>query len=251
MTDLSYNVLIDIIEARRYGAEYQPIVHLDGGKVFAYEALARFHDAHGTSIRPDVVFRALHESPLTLFQVELAHKNIQVEHAPDDLPLFLNVDQDAFAVHGDHNDNPLLRVFHTRQNLIAEMIENSSINDARLSQEMARAFRRHAIDFALDDIGAARSMLAVEVLAEVNYLKLALEWIGRADDPTYRSLLNGLMAFARDTGKKVILEGVETPDHMRFAHEIGVDFVQGFLFRNRFKTVFPAALGPVHVAAAE
>lgn len=37
--------------------------------------------------------------------------------------------------------------------------------------------------------------------------------------------------------KKVILEGVETKEDLELAQQIGVDYVQGFLFKDKFQRV--------------
>lgn len=44
-----------------------------------------------------------------------------------------------------------------------------------------------------------------------------------------------IIDFAHATGKKVILEGVETLEDLSFAKKLNVDFVQGFYFKGQFK----------------
>ena len=75
---LSSDLLLSIIEKQAFGVEYQPIITLDNQAIFAYEALSRFFDDDQQPIRPDLVFAALHDSPLTLHQVELAQKKLQL-----------------------------------------------------------------------------------------------------------------------------------------------------------------------------
>ena len=43
-------------------------------------------------------------------------------------------------------------------------------------------------------------------------------------------LLAHVIAYARETGKTVVAEGVETPRQLAFLDEAGCDMVQGFLF---------------------
>lgn len=42
------------------------------------------------------------------------------------------------------------------------------------------------------------------------------------------------MNYARKTSKYSILEGVETESDLELAREMGVDFVQGYLFKKEF-----------------
>lgn len=55
-----FKVLTDILKTGDFHAEYQPILSLETGKVFAYEALARFY-IEGESISPKYVFNELHQ----------------------------------------------------------------------------------------------------------------------------------------------------------------------------------------------
>jgi EAL domain-containing protein (putative c-di-GMP-specific phosphodiesterase class I) len=41
----------------------------------------------------------------------------------------------------------------------------------------------------------------------------------------------GMLAYGQKTGKKTILEGIETPADLDIAQSIGFNFVHGFLFR--------------------
>jgi len=237
MSALSIQSLMDIISQQRFGVEYQPIIATHSGEVFAFEALARFKNATGEAIGPLPVFRALHDSPITLFEVETALKHLQIENAPADHTLFVNVDQDAFAVMGSDENNPLIASFQNRDDLVVEIIENSNLADARISHQMAETFGKYNIRSALDDIGADESLLSLELLTEVDFLKLAMDWLPRRDNPKYRPLLECLIHYAHQSGKQVILEGVETEADLAFAKQIGVDFVQGFLYRPIFRSV--------------
>ena len=75
---LSPECLIDLIENRRFGVEYQPIISCKNQEIFAYESLARFYSANNELIRPDLVYESLHTSPLSLFQVEYQQKKLQL-----------------------------------------------------------------------------------------------------------------------------------------------------------------------------
>ncbi len=231
---LPFGVLLDVMHHQRYGVEYQPIVELATGAVFAYEALARFYDARGRSLPPDRFFRKLHESPLSLFEVEHRLKELQVQGAPDGSPLFINVDQDAFAAYEDMASNPLLAVFGAREELVVEITENTSVSDARMSLDMVSAFRSRNVRIALDDIGNSDSLLSTDVLLQVDYLKLDRGWLARLGDSRVRGLLRLLIEFAAETGKQVVVEGIETREHLQTARQLGAAYGQGFLFRDLF-----------------
>lgn len=243
MSCLSPTDLLALLEGQGLGVEYQPIVDAVSGAVIGHEALARFRSADGRNLPPDQVFCALHDSPLSLFQLELKIKQLQIAHAPDQRLLFLNIDQDAFETFLDEPRHPLVELLAEHPRAVVELIENSSVSDAQVSIAMLRQFGGAGIPMALDDIGAHDSLVSLDVLARVDYLKLARDWLGRLSGPHTQPLLQSLLDFARHSGKTVILEGVESESDLALAQRLGIGFVQGFLFRPQFVQVWaePAA----------
>lgn len=227
--------MLDIIERRRFGVEYQPVVSVIDRTIVGHEALARFYGQNGNMLSPQLVFDSLHASPLSLFQVEFAMKRLQLAHAPAGCGrLFVNLDPDAFQAGGDGGAHALVTLLSRHPNVVVEIIENSNINDANISGAMAAAFSGNGVELALDDIGAPGSMLSLPILLTVDFLKFDRSWVLHQNDPVRRAALRHLVAFARECGKRTILEGVEEEAQMAFAAAIGFDYVQGFLFRPAF-----------------
>lgn len=230
---LPTRVLLDLIEQRRFGVEYQPIVALDES-IMGYEALARFYSVDDKSLSPQLVFDSLHTNPLSLFQLEYEMKQLQLIHAPRGTRLFVNLDPDAFQA-GDNNEiNPLVTLLSGHFDIVVEIIENSNINDADISEAMVSAFSGSNVKLALDDIGAPHSMLSLPIMLTVDFLKFDRSWLEYLDNPVRCSALRHLVAFAHESGKKTILEGIETESQLLFARTIGFDYVQGFLYRHLF-----------------
>ncbi|MGO2511411.1 EAL domain-containing protein [Marinomonas polaris] len=234
---LSQNTLLELVESKRFGVEYQPIVELKTGNIFAYEALSRFRTAFGELIRPDYVYAALHDNPLLLFQVELAQKKIQLEHLSNSERVFVNLDQDAFYACG-HNggNNPFVELIQEagRERVVVELIENSEINDALMSLSMIELFNGLGIRTALDDLCNPKSMLSVAVLQLVEWVKLDKCVLEKRLDANFMVFVSKIIDFAHATGKQVILEGVEVEEDLAFARQIDVDYVQGFYYRSGF-----------------
>lgn len=230
--------LYDIIQNRRFGVEYQPIVELKTGDIMGWESLARFRSNEGDLLRPDLIFEALHADELSLFNVEYQMKWLQLTSAPKGDTLFLNIDPHAFALFGNDNRNPLLELLKGKPGLVIEIIENTDASDAVYSSGMAQAYRDHGLQIALDDIGAPDSMLSFDILLGVDYLKLDRSWIKNQKKDHYEQLLHALCYFARASGKKLVLEGVENENDLMFARYLGVDYVQGFHYRHCFRQSF-------------
>jgi EAL domain-containing protein (putative c-di-GMP-specific phosphodiesterase class I) len=227
--------LVDLLAERRFGVEYQPILGASDLRIHGWEALARFRSKHGGLIPPDHVFARLHDSPLTLLHAERELKRLQIEHAPRQGKLFLNLDPDSWAAGGAEAFLPLLDEVREHA-LVVEIIENMSRRDIALSAAMARDLERAGIAVALDDVGAEGALFSFSALTGAAYLKMDRFWL--AGSPVERArkapMAQGLIATAAQFGVAVVLEGVETHADLETARALGAQYVQGWLFRPDF-----------------
>lgn len=229
--------LIELMSSQRFGVEYQPIVELKSQEIWAYECLARFFNNDNNAIPPDIIYAALHDSPLSLFQVEYQQKCLQLDNAPPQSDIFVNLDQDSYFSTGvDNESNPFITLFKNfhSANIVVELIENSEINDAIKSLAMIDTLANSNINTAIDDVCNSLSMLSTSVIQLVDYIKLDKLVVKEKHNSHFMLLVNALVKYAHSAGKKVILEGVETESDLSFARKINADYAQGFLFKKYF-----------------
>jgi EAL domain-containing protein (putative c-di-GMP-specific phosphodiesterase class I) len=222
-----------MLDAGRFWTEYQPLIHARSGRTVAFEALGRFRARDGRLVSPAALFSLLHADPGLLLRAELTLKLHQVEHAPR-APLFVNLDPDSWWRAGDGNRNPFLALFssaHTR--VVVEVTENMATADAVRAQEMIRSLRGRRVAVALDDVGAANGLLSFDAIAEAEVLKFDRTLIPRLRNPRCRALVMAFTRMARETGARTVMEGVESTAEFVLARDLGVDLVQGFLFKDR------------------
>jgi EAL domain-containing protein (putative c-di-GMP-specific phosphodiesterase class I) len=222
-----------ILERGLYWSHYEPFVSLHTGKVVAYEALARFAQPDGTLVSPATMFALLHGAPALLLEAELALKRHQLEHAPEWSEIFLNLDPDSWAAGGEGTDNPLLDLAASAaQPVVVEVIENLDAGDATVGRGFVAALRARGLRIALDDVGAANSLLSFEALDEAEVLKFDRTLLRRLGKPRRRAMIQALARLARETGGRTVLEGVETAADLALARDLGVDLVQGWYFKD-------------------
>ncbi len=222
-----------ILERGLLWSHYEPVVSLHTGKVVGYEALARFARPDGTPISPATLFALLHGAPELLLDAELAVKRHQLHHAPSGAELFLNVDPDSWAAGGESADNPLLDLAAAAgRPVVVEVIENLDAGDATVGRGFVAALRARGLRIALDDVGAANSLLSFEALDEAEVLKFDRTLLRRLGKPRRRATIRALARVARETGGRTVLEGVETAADLALARELGVDLVQGWFFND-------------------
>ena len=222
-----------ILDEGRFWTEYQPLVHARTGRTAAFEALARFHRRDGRPVAPARVFSILHADLGLLVRAELTLKLQQVEHAPR-APLFVNLDPDSWTRAGDRNRNPFMALFSSAGvRVVVEVTEALAIADVVRAQHMIAALRSRRLAFALDDVGAVNGVISFEAMAEAEVLKFDRTLIPRLRNTRVRALVAALVGMARETGARTVLEGVETTADFVVARDLGIDMVQGYLFRDR------------------
>jgi EAL domain-containing protein (putative c-di-GMP-specific phosphodiesterase class I) len=218
-------------------AEYQPLIDAQTGEVIAYEALAKFSDATGRTIPASRVFAELHEDPRQLWELEAHAKVLQLRHAPKGKRLFVNVDPDAWAAAEGEDGNGLVHLLRGREDVVVEVIENLQVADAAHSRDMIASLSAAGVPLALDDVGADRSLLSIDALFDAEVLKLDRSVLRRLRDPRRRTFYEAFVSAARGLGLFTVAEGVESEEDLDAARRLGVDGVQGFLFRRHFIAV--------------
>jgi len=232
-------LIYELIENQRYGVEYQPMICARSGDIVAYEALARFHTHDNQIIPPVVVFDVLHHDLPQLRKVEYDLKKLQIEYAPEDYELFINVDPHAIEQAIDLHDTPLIHLLLEHSKLVVELIENSDIHDARAALTLHNVLKAKGIETALDDIGADHALLSLEILSLVNYLKFDFSWINKLKKHRYAFLFRSMLEFARQSDKPSVLEGIENEEMLNTAKDYGLDRIQGFHYRKLFHSFKP------------
>ena len=80
----------------------------------------------------------------------------------------------------------------------------------------------------------ARAMLACSIILQIHpdLIKLDVALTRHIDlDPVRKALAAALVAFARDTGSRIIAEGVETASELSTLRSIGIAKAQGYFSR--------------------
>ena len=223
----------EIVDAGLYWTEYEAFVEVRSMRTVAFEALARFQRPDGTPLGTGSMFALLHADLALLARAELALKRHQVEHAPR-YELFVNLDPDSWSNAGTDDAAALLSLLGAGPNpLVVEVIEHIDAADAVIGRELVATLKSRGVPVALDDVGAMNGLLSFEALEEAEVLKFDRSLLRRLGRGRRRAIVEAFVRMARATGARTVLEGVETPADLALAVELGVDLVQGHLFRDR------------------
>ncbi len=222
---------------------YQPIVSLENGDIFGFEALTR-----GPRQTPV-------ESPATLFSVA------------DEVSLTFELDRACFrsCLRGAIGLEPIHRLFVNLLPLsfydssfieteVSHLLDAAALTPAnvvfeiteRLAIENFNSFRRAlarytAMGFgvAIDDVGTRHSNLETVMALRPHFIKVSdVLTRGVARSTVKREMLQSLNKIAEAIDAVTVAEGIETPDDLVVLHDLGVRYGQGF-FLSRPGPAFP------------
>jgi EAL domain-containing protein (putative c-di-GMP-specific phosphodiesterase class I) len=91
------------------------------------------------------------------------------------------------------------------------------------------ALHQRGLKLHMDDFGTGDSWLRHLHRSEVDTVKLDRSFVDAAQGAD-RRILSHIVSIARDMGKTVIAEGVETAEQLRLVREAGCDSAQGYFF---------------------
>lgn len=117
------------------------------------------------------------------------------------------------------------------QMLELELTESSIMQNADLAAEVLQKLKSMGVKISIDDFGTGYSSLASLKRLPIDALKVDQSFVRDATtDPDDAALVMAIITLAHNLRLKVIAEGVETEEQLRFLHLLRCDEIQGFLF---------------------
>jgi EAL domain-containing protein (putative c-di-GMP-specific phosphodiesterase class I) len=231
-------IIEDLKGAGRRGelvAHFQPQVALPGRRVVGVEALARWNHPEFGLLCPTDFIPAAESAGL---MGELGHHMLEVaarqvvawRAAGIHLDLSVNVSPSQLVDDGycENVSAVLDRTGLPAAVLTLEITETHPIEDLAAVVECLEHVRELGVGVSIDDFGVGHSSLEQFRSLPASELKLDQSIIQGTVDGAL-ALLAEVIIEARTRGLRIVAEGVETPDHLALAQQLGCDRAQGYL----------------------
>ena len=217
-----------------FSMAFQPIVDVETGSVFAYEALVR-----GAEGQPALsVLDRVTDANRYAFDQRCRVKAIEVAVRAGLMatPARLSINFLPNAVYSPEACIQLTLATAAAERLpldriIFEFTENEKMVDPDHVANIVAAYRRMGFSTAIDDFGAGYSGLNLLASFQPDLIKLDMALIRGLDGSARRrTIVGALVTMGAQLGVCVIAEGIETPEELSALRQIGVRYVQGYLF---------------------
>lgn len=216
-----------LIAAGRLTIAVQPIVDLSEGVVCGVEALSRFPPEYGP---PDAVFAAAHSVGLggALERLAAASAYGLLRQLGPSAYLAVNLTPSVIAPLAEEAASDPRIAYHR---LVLEITEHAAVRGYAALRDRLAAARARGLRLAIDDAGAGYASLHHIVELAPDIIKVDRSLIdGMAGDRARRAAVAAFTRMAHDMGAVAVAEGVERPDDLTAAQDLGIDQAQGYLF---------------------
>lgn len=233
---------------------FQPIVDVETGLPFAYEALVRGGNGEGAGI---VLAQVTPENRYAFDQkCRVAAIEAAVAAGILDTGARLSINFLPNAVY-----SPVACIQLTLKTaratgfptdrLIFEFTENEEMADTDHVKTIVETYRKMGFSTAIDDFGAGHAGLGLLAKFQTDFIKLDMNLIRGIDaSMPRRMIVDSAVRLCRDLGIEVIAEGIETVGEYDALRAIGVRYIQGYLLaRPGFKNLPEIILPGERIAA--
>lgn len=228
-----------------FSMAFQPIVDVQTGLPYAFEALVRGTNGESAG---NVLSRITEENRYA-FDQRCRVKAIEAAAAAGilDTPARLSINFLPNAVYSPMACIQLtLRTARATdfpmERLIFEFTENEKMEDPAHVANIVAAYQKMGFGTALDDFGAGHAGLNLLARFQPDIIKLDMDLIrGLDSNLPRRMIVDGVVKMCAALGITVIAEGIETDGELAALKELGVRYIQGFLFAKPAFQALPAA----------
>ena len=218
-------------------SHFQPIVSLDQGKIFAYEALCRTVSPNPFDSIEEIFGQAKICNKILELDMRCRENGIALSCAQGikelGVFLFLNICPTSLlcpnhtagttGILANHHGMP-------RQSIVLEITEQEAVSNYTLFRKAVDHYRSKGFRIAIDDFGAGYGGLKMLSVLEPDFVKIDRHFFkDSAKRNINYNLIDSIATACHRIGIDVIAEGIENENDLRICREIGIDLGQGYL----------------------
>jgi len=219
---------------------FQPLYELEPYRLYGFEALARWvHPVRGP-VSPAVFIALAEESghieALTDWVIDHSAAQLALwqQQMPETRHLGMHVNisgRDLARADMTANvQSVLTRHALPAECLTLEITETTLMGKLDLALQTMGRLRETGVRFSIDDFGTGYSSLAYLGTLPIDSLKIDRSFVmGMHDKPQNVEIIRAVLNLAQSLGRKVVAEGIETPEQLATLRRLGVHIGQGYL----------------------
>ena len=218
---------------------YQPKVDLRDGSICGAEALIRWESPELGLVPPVQFIPLLEENGMiveigrwALEQAAADRANwLRAGIAVPRIAVNVSAVQLRDSAFIDHVGVVLQRYPHSAGGLELELTESSMLANPESTLPLLQRLRDMGVDLALDDFGTGYSSLSYLSKLPLSTVKIDRSFVLRMSDSAHTiSIVSSVISLAHSMGLRVVAEGVDSNEQLKFLRLLHCDEIQGHLF---------------------
>jgi EAL domain-containing protein (putative c-di-GMP-specific phosphodiesterase class I)/GGDEF domain-containing protein len=225
--------LKEIIMDENIVTHFQPIVDLDDGSIFAYEALTR--GPKGSPMESPLMLFGIADKANLSFELDRLCRRKAIQNVRGLAPnqkLFVNTFPTTMhdpEFKGEALQKLLKEANLLGSNIVFEITERFAIENYGLFQKEQAYYADLGFGLAVDDIGTGYGSLEAIANLKPEFVKVDISIIRNIDQSRVKQeLLKAISDIGRKVNAKILAEGIETQEELDICRALHCDYGQGY-----------------------
>ena len=234
-----YSELKKIMKNEALDTYFQPIVNLQTGETFGFEALNRPGQTPLFS-SVDQFYEFVGQTD-KVFEFEKFCRNLSLKRyiaglceklRTEDLTLFINIHPHVLLDRNYHSGDTLQQLNEIGiqpENVVFELTERSAVTDFQEFERVLSHYRSQGYRIAIDDVGSGYNSLKTLIFLKPEFIKLDRSLIQNIDESkASQQLVSLIYDYAVQSNTKIIAEGIERKEEIKYLKQLGIHYAQGY-----------------------
>ena len=225
-----------IIDERRIKTLFQPIIHVNSGVIFGYEALSRGIKMDGSIMNPAELFSTAKTMDLMFYLDRICREGAIRAAAGKGITEKVFINFIPTAIYEPElclrsTAEVLNEVNLNAKQVVFEVVESEKVVDYDHLNRILDYYKNKGYSTALDDIGSGHSNIEALLQLRPEYMKIDAAIIRNIHlDGHKQAVLDDYIENGKRIGLTILAEGVETVEEFDYLKSKDIDLVQGYLF---------------------
>ena len=231
------NDMLRAFDNNQFELYYQPLVNTDC-EILGAEALIRWHHPDKGLVPPNLFIPLAEETGIieiigrwAIFAAAKQFATLTQEHE-----IYVSVNLSAREFRNPELPDILMSAIKASGGLDPnflklEITESESFSDPQYSIERMKLLNDQGIELLIDDFGTGQSSLSYLKNIPANIIKIDKVFVDNiVESELELDFLERIIGILKSRGKKIVVEGVASPDQFEILKQLECDYYQGFHF---------------------